>query len=251
MNSIRTAVKAVLVGALAMMAAPLAASGPIGDLEVRGTALIEAAGDGNTTRLRDTGYAWYSGDRLRTDDATGVLNLANGGSLGIDKQSDATIAFEAGTVTVDLIEGSLLYALDHATPMQVTVGDYQLVTTTGQARATQVSNDNLQVAGVIHRTGDGEVEVAVRGGELALNRGGQRYVVTSGERATLSGDAVEIISVQLDREIRSEEDEGLGAWIRENPGLFSLAVIGTAAAGYGIYEWQDDDDDDDPDPVSP
>lgn len=237
-----------VAGSLALLALPLAATQPVGDLEVRGTATVESADSGESTRLNDTSYAWFSGDRLVTEESTGVLNLAAGGSLGIDKQSDVTIRVDGGSVDAELEAGSLMYALDTSSALQVNVGDYRFVTNTGEARPMEVSNDDVQVAGIIHRTPEGEINVSVHGGELTMTQGaGQRYVVSSGEEATINGGAVEILSVQLDDDMQGNG----GGWIQENPGMFALAVVGTAAAGYVIYDQWIDDDDDDDEPASP
>lgn len=252
MNIVQT-MKCILVGTLVVVSGILMASQPLGDLEIRGKARVVSADGEQAIHLHDTNYAWYSGDRLYTgEDANGILNLAGGGTLGIDKNSDIAVSTHDASLAVEIEAGSLLYALGDDHDMRVTVGEHVLMTYDDTMRAMQVSNESASVAGVIHRTPEGDVKVSVRGGKLVLDRRGQHYEVSAGERATLSGNAVEIVSTQLDRRIQDDDDDdGLGAWIKDNPGLFSLALVGTAAAGYGIYEWQDDDDDDDEGPVSP
>lgn len=247
--------KSVLIAGCATFCAVSAfASGPVGELEIRGSATISQQGAESSISLRDTTYGWFSGDRIQTRSSHALLNLDAGASFGFAENTVATVSTEGGLV-VELDDGTILYAIDeNAGAMNLVSGEYTFSTTPAEAQVLQVANTDAGSVGMVRVKEDGSLQVSVQEGVLTArdSSGALQYQVVSGEQVSFNPDRIEQVQVQVEETAAGAGGGGgIVGWAAANPLLAGLAV---AVAGYGIYTvaFDDDDDDDDVvDPVSP
>lgn len=240
---------AVVAGCAMLCAVSAAAAGPIGELDVRGSARVAQEGSESSIALRDTTYGWFSGDRIETRSSQAVLNLDAGASFGFAENTVATVSSDQG-IAVDLQDGVLLYAIEEeAGVMQLVSGDYTFSTTPADAQVLQVSSEEGGSVGMVQRLEDGSLQVSVHQGVLTAHdsSGSLQYQVVSGEQVSFADGRIEQVEVQV--EAAGTERGGVVGWAAANPVLAGLAV---AAVGFGTYKvFIESDSDDDPEPVSP
>lgn len=107
MYEIRT--KACCIALAALMAASVtwAAGDPIGALTADGR--VDVTGQSSTFTLQDQEYAYFSGDRITTDqDATAVVRLSGGLNVTFIGASSGRVARDADTYNIDLEAGHIV-----------------------------------------------------------------------------------------------------------------------------------------------
>jgi hypothetical protein len=260
---------AVLAGIL--LAGNVLAQVPSGTLDIRGTIQITQGGSGETITLTDTNYSWFSGDRIRVTDGYGILYLNEGNSFGFLTGTDATLSIDNGTITADLPEGDLIYALQ-GEDRELFVNSSEF---TFEARPAEDLAPclGLTAAGLVQAPSPARNRVTVQSGELEGFNGSRTVerLVEPGEQYEFTPQAARRIEIDLPPEVEDQLDTERSAlpcmvwWLRQeaagpviagagaSAGTIGIGIVGGAtAASVGSRIIGDDDDDDpDPDPVSP
>lgn len=103
-NALAKSAVIVISGLVAAVA--WAAEGPIGSLTIKGKATITA--QESTFTLQDQEYAYFSNDRIETNDSSQALVVMTSGlKVALDASSAARILEKEGTYTIDLQQGSM------------------------------------------------------------------------------------------------------------------------------------------------
>ena len=171
---------------------------PIGTLKADGRFEIRAAGDEQATRLNQDDYTFFSGDTIIARWGPAVLNLADGGGLGVTKGSEIEVSLaDDGLIETRLISGSVLYAFpDDTSAFLFRAGNFTIAGSGDQPRAIRVSRDAGRV-GTIELLEDGNIRAAVRQGSLTVTNGDAvRYQVNAGESVGLLDLPNQTIQVQ-------------------------------------------------------
>ena len=159
------------------------ADAPIGTLEADGRFEVRAADDARATRFDQDEYTFFAGDTVITRSGPAVLNLANGGGLGVTEGSELTVSIDNdGRVSAEVISGSVLYAFPEGQEGFVfQAGNFTAVGNESSPRAIQVSR-GAESVGTIELLEDGNLRAAVREGTLVVTNGqAVRYQVNAGE----------------------------------------------------------------------
>jgi len=258
---------ALLIGGNAMGQAP------IGELEVRGVAQLGQSDRTGTTRIADTTYTWFSGDRIQVTEGTALLMLDDGQSFAFLAGTEASVRTEEERIVIDLDDGMMLYAIE-GEDVQVLVNQSRFVNLATPDGALEPCF-GLNAAGLLNVMADDQLEVIVQAGVLegATVDRSIEHTVQPGERVVFSPDSFDVTEIELPEEIQEqledmEDSDQLPCvvwWVREEQALGMIAGLtaGQTAAGVligaavatGVYQifFSDDDDApfDPPDPVSP
>jgi hypothetical protein len=169
------------------LASSAAAVTPIGTLTAEGRYQIRAAGDAQATRFNQAEYTFFSGDTVTASDGAVVVNLGDGGGLGLTEGGRMSVeTADDGTVIATLERGSVLYAFPEGRrAFRVRAGNFIATGSAEEARALQVSSAAGSV-GTIELLEDGNLKASVREGSLFISNGESvRYQVNAGETAGL------------------------------------------------------------------
>ena len=162
-------------------------AGPIGTVESNGVYNVIAGGEGRAARFKGSEYTFYSGDSIRSQAESTVLNLNSGGGLGMPRGTEVTVVRDdEGTVRAELKAGSLLYAFPaEQTGFEFRVGNFTVRGQSPEPQAMQVSRGDASV-GTVEMVDGGNLRAAVRSGQLFIENGDSvRYAVSAGETVGL------------------------------------------------------------------
>jgi hypothetical protein len=236
------------VALMAMAGSCLASTVPIGSLESEGPFEIRAAGEARFVRISQPDYTWFSGDSIRTRAGLAVLNLHQGGGIGFEQASSATVSIDDhGRLSAELLGGKVLYALpDASRGLRLQVGAFSLSTATPGAQRLNVSSGDGFV-GTVERLGDGNVKVAVRSGALyVVNGDSVRYELSAGEAIGLldlplhsiqaqNAPAAAPIEIEAPDEVGTREEFKV-LWATEQPTQGDYIVISKSGAKADEFE---------------
>ncbi len=250
------------------LAGNIMAQAPMGELEVRGVAELGQTDGIVTTRVANTTYTWFSGDRIQVSDGTALLTLDAGQSFAFLAGTEASVRTDEERVVIDLDSGMMLYAIE-GEDVEVLVNQHRFVNLATPDSELEPCF-GLNAAGLLNVIGDDELEVIVQAGilERATVDRAVEHTAQPGERVLFRPDSFEVTEIELPEEIRaqledmedSDELPCIAWWAREEMARGMMAgraggVLIGAAIGTGIYQvfFSDDDDApfDPPDPVSP
>lgn len=236
------------VALMAMAGSCLASAVPMGSLESEGSFEIRAAGEARFVRISQPDYTWFSGDSIRVRSGVAVLNLRNGGGIGFEQASSATVSIDDdGRLSADLLGGRILYALpDASRGLHMQVGAFSLSTTAPGVQRLNVSSGDGFV-GTVERLGDGNVKVAVRSGALYVVNGDMaRYEVSAGEAIGLldlppqniqaqNAAAAAPIEIEAPDEVGTREEFKV-LWATEQPAQGDYIVVSKSGAQADEFE---------------
>lgn len=172
---------------LAMVAGG-AFAGPIGTVESNGVYNVTAGGEERAARFNGSEYTFYSGDSIRSQAESTVLNLNSGGGLGMPRGTEVTVVRDEdeGAVRAELKAGSLLYAFPaEQTGFEFRVGNFTVRGQSPEPQAMQVARGEASV-GTIEMVDGGNLRASVRSGQLFIENGDSvRYAVSAGETVGL------------------------------------------------------------------
>ncbi|MDT8410266.1 MAG: hypothetical protein RQ741_11745 [Wenzhouxiangellaceae bacterium] len=234
-----------------MLAAGSCFAAPVGSLEADGPFEIRAAGDDRFVRMSQPTYTWFSGDSIRTRSGVAVLNLRDGGGIGFQEDSSATISLDDdGLVSGEVISGKILYALpDAGQQLRLQVGNFTLTTASPEAQRLNV-NSGGEFVGTVERLGDGNMRVEVQSGALhVVNGHSARYQVSAGETIGLLDLPASTIKTQSGPRtaanglIRIESPERVGTgdefrirWTSEQAAEGDYVVVSKSGAAPDEFE---------------
>lgn len=263
-NPARLAVASIL-----LLAGSALAQAPSGTLDIRGTVNITQGASGETIRLSDSNYSWFSGDRIQVTNGYGILYLNDGASFGLLNGTDATVTIDNGTITAQLPSGDLVYALE-GEDRELLVQAEQFVF---EARPAQDLAPclGLTAAGLVQRLAPTRNRITVQSGELEGYNDTRtvEQLVDPGEQYEFTPQAARRVEIDLPPEVEEQLDTDRSAlpcmvwWLREEAaagiiagagagsGGVGIAVVGGLAGVYVARELIDDDDDREPQSVSP
>jgi hypothetical protein len=155
---------------------------PIGTLTAEGRYAIRAAGDEQATHFNQDEYTFFSGDTVTARGGAVVVNLSEGGGLGLTEGGSMTVRLDDdGSVIATLESGSVLYAFPEGKrEFRLRAGNFVATGSPEQARALQVSRGAGSI-GTVELLEDGNVKASVREGSLFISNGASvRYQVDAG-----------------------------------------------------------------------
>ena len=167
----------------------------LGSLQATGRIQVVAGTAPAPVTLTDTSYAYVSGDKIKTGQGTGVLNINGLGRIGLAPGTEASVTKTTKGVNVDLTSGAVAYSLTPGSDFTIHAAGMTLQPSHSPIQKVSTGAEQ-QLTGWVKIGKDGRVEVGAQNGSIEITRGGTRQVVEAGRQSVLQFQGGKLIATQ-------------------------------------------------------
>lgn len=196
----------------------------LGSLEARGQIQVLTEGTPAPVKLKDTTYAYFSGDAVKTDQGTGVLSITGLGRIALAPATEAVVVSAGQGVSVKLSSGAMAYSLTPGADFTIKANGMTIQPSHSPVRKVSTDVDG-NITGWVSIGKDGKVEVGSRSGRVEVSQGGTRQVIEAGRSSVVQFQGGKLIATQAG---------GGGAGGSGTPGLENLIILAVVAGGAAI-----------------